>query len=77
MKSIEGWYETPAHAANPRFRAPQAGRRTAQWIIPASRARIAARDAALWATALPGVRRLLRPVLTPIPHSLVRRQHPA
>jgi hypothetical protein len=22
-ESIEGWYEMPAHAANPRFRAPQ------------------------------------------------------
>jgi hypothetical protein len=24
MKSIEGWYETPAHGAKPSFRAPQA-----------------------------------------------------
>jgi hypothetical protein len=23
MKSIEGWYETPAHGAKPSFRAPQ------------------------------------------------------
>jgi excisionase family DNA binding protein len=25
MKSIAGWYETPAHDTNPSFRAPQAG----------------------------------------------------
>jgi hypothetical protein len=27
MKSIEGWYETPAHSVKPSFRAPQVHRR--------------------------------------------------
>jgi hypothetical protein len=48
-----------------------AGRRTAGWVIPATRGRIAARDAALHLAALPGLRRLLRPILTPAAPSLV------
>ncbi len=35
-KSIDGWYETPAHSANPSFRAPhgQESRSTGQRAVP-------------------------------------------
>jgi 2-polyprenyl-6-methoxyphenol hydroxylase-like FAD-dependent oxidoreductase len=51
-----------------------AGRRTAEWFLPSSRRRIIARDVALRAAALPGVRRLLRPLLTPATPSVVPRE---
>src|SRR5512132_2741342 len=36
MKSIEGWYETPAHGAKPSFRAPQAMNVPSGWQNPSA-----------------------------------------
>jgi 2-polyprenyl-6-methoxyphenol hydroxylase-like FAD-dependent oxidoreductase len=50
-----------------------AGRRVAEWFLPTTSRRIVARDLVLRTVALPGVRRLLRPVLTPATTSVVPR----
>jgi 2-polyprenyl-6-methoxyphenol hydroxylase-like FAD-dependent oxidoreductase len=50
-----------------------AGRRTADWIVPSSRWRIAARNMALRLAGLPGLSWLLRPVLASGTESVVER----
>jgi 2-polyprenyl-6-methoxyphenol hydroxylase-like FAD-dependent oxidoreductase len=49
------------------------GRRTADWIVPSSQWRIAARNTALRLAALPGLSWLLRPVLVAGSESVVER----
>jgi 2-polyprenyl-6-methoxyphenol hydroxylase-like FAD-dependent oxidoreductase len=50
-----------------------AGRRTADWLVPATHRRIAIRDGALRLASLPGLSALLRPVLTTPGGSIVPR----
>ena len=55
-------------------RTQAAGRRAADWFVPATSRRIAMRDLALRVAALPGLRGLLRPVLTTSAGSIVPRR---
>jgi 2-polyprenyl-6-methoxyphenol hydroxylase-like FAD-dependent oxidoreductase len=56
-----GWYQM--HLAVEMARRRAFTRRTAHWLVPASRAELAFRNAVLRATSLPGVQRLLGPAV--------------
>jgi 2-polyprenyl-6-methoxyphenol hydroxylase-like FAD-dependent oxidoreductase len=51
----------------------RAGRRTAEWIAPTTRWRIAVRDTTLRVAALPGLSRILAPLFTAVGHSVIPR----
>jgi 2-polyprenyl-6-methoxyphenol hydroxylase-like FAD-dependent oxidoreductase len=65
-------YETRVKPAVERKQA--AGRRTAAWLVPDSRWRLAVRDRILRLATLPRFTGLLRPVLTTPAGSIVPRQ---
>jgi 2-polyprenyl-6-methoxyphenol hydroxylase-like FAD-dependent oxidoreductase len=59
-----GWYQM--HLAGEMARRRAFTRRTAQWLVPASRAELAFRNAVLRIAPLPGVQRLLGPAVAGI-----------